>query len=74
MWHVPYDGHAALLSSLATELAGKIVVDCVNPLGFDKQGPFRCVSLPARPPGGAADAPRVHGDCRVPPRQRGIAR
>jgi NADPH-dependent F420 reductase len=37
---VPYDGHAELLSSLATELAGKIVVDCVNPLGFDQQGPF----------------------------------
>ena len=32
---VPYDGHADLLSSLATELTGKIVVDCVNPLGFD---------------------------------------
>jgi 8-hydroxy-5-deazaflavin:NADPH oxidoreductase len=37
---VPYDGHAALLNSLANELSGKIVVDCVNPLGFDKQGPF----------------------------------
>ncbi|HEU4907850.1 MAG TPA: NADPH-dependent F420 reductase [Propionibacteriaceae bacterium] len=37
---VPYDGHAALLSSLRNELAGKIVVDCVNPLGFDKHGPF----------------------------------
>jgi len=37
---VPYDGHAALLSSLTNELDGKIVVDCVNPLGFDKQGPF----------------------------------
>jgi 8-hydroxy-5-deazaflavin:NADPH oxidoreductase len=37
---VPYDGHAGLLSSLATELAGKIVVDCVNPIGFDHQGPF----------------------------------
>ncbi len=37
---VPYDGHAALLESLATELAGKVVVDCVNPLGFDKQGAF----------------------------------
>jgi len=37
---VPYDGHAALLSSLTTELAGKIVVDCVNPLGFDHRGPF----------------------------------
>ena len=37
---VPYDGHADLLASLATELAGKIVVDCVNPLGFDQRGPF----------------------------------
>jgi 8-hydroxy-5-deazaflavin:NADPH oxidoreductase len=37
---VPYAGHAALLSALATELVGKIVVDCVNPLGFDQQGPF----------------------------------
>src|SRR3954452_9236613 len=32
---VPYDGHAALLASLAEPLADKIVVDCVNPLGFD---------------------------------------
>jgi NADPH-dependent F420 reductase len=37
---VPYEGHAELLRSLAPELAGKIVVDCVNPLGFDAHGPF----------------------------------
>ena len=37
---VPWDGHAELLQSLFSELAGKIVVDCVNPLGFDKQGPY----------------------------------
>ena len=37
---VPYEGHADLLTSLAAELEGKVVVDCVNPLGFDKQGPF----------------------------------
>lgn len=37
---VPWAGHEALLTSLAAELAGKIVVDCVNPLGFDKQGAF----------------------------------
>ncbi len=37
---VPYDGHAALLAELAEELAGRIVVDCVNPLGFDRQGPY----------------------------------
>jgi hypothetical protein len=35
---VPYDGHAATVSSLAPLLAGKIVVDCVNPMAFDKQG------------------------------------
>ena len=38
---VPYHGHAELLASLATELAGKIVVDCVNPLDFDERGPFQ---------------------------------
>ncbi len=37
---VPWDGHAELLRSLSDELAGKVVVDCVNPLGFDKQGAF----------------------------------
>jgi NADPH-dependent F420 reductase len=37
---VPYDGHAGLLTSLAEPLAGKIVVDCVNPLGFDSHGPY----------------------------------
>ncbi|MEU8268397.1 NADPH-dependent F420 reductase [Sphaerisporangium sp. NPDC049002] len=37
---VPYDGHKPLLESLRSELTGKIVVDCVNPLGFDKQGAF----------------------------------
>ena len=37
---VPWDGHADLLRELAPALAGKIVVDCVNPLGFDKRGAF----------------------------------
>lgn len=37
---VPWDGHADLLGDLAQVLAGKIVVDCVNPLGFDKQGAY----------------------------------
>jgi NADPH-dependent F420 reductase len=36
---VPYDGHRELLSGLASELAGKLVVDCVNPIGVDKSGP-----------------------------------
>lgn len=37
---VPWDGHGDLLRDLASSLAGKVVVDCVNPLGFDKQGAF----------------------------------
>ena len=37
---VPWAGHDATLSSLAAQLAGKVVIDCVNPLGFDKQGAF----------------------------------
>ncbi|RKR87370.1 reduced coenzyme F420:NADP oxidoreductase [Micromonospora pisi] len=37
---VPWDGHAATVAALREPLAGKIVVDCVNPLGFDKQGPY----------------------------------
>ncbi|MEU8520256.1 NADPH-dependent F420 reductase [Streptomyces sp. NPDC048577] len=37
---VPWDGHAKTLESLRDELAGKLVVDCVNPLGFDKKGAY----------------------------------
>lgn len=37
---VPWDGHKELLEELAPVLEGKIVVDCVNPMGFDKQGAF----------------------------------
>jgi NADPH-dependent F420 reductase len=40
---VPYEGHAELLAGLRDALAGKIVVDSVNPLGFDKQGPYPLV-------------------------------
>ncbi|WP_327009014.1 NADPH-dependent F420 reductase [Dactylosporangium sp. NBC_01737] len=49
---VPWEGHAATVAELAPLLTGgKIVVDCVNPLGFDKQGPF---ALPV-PEGSAAE-------------------
>lgn len=59
---VPYDGHAELLTSLADALAGKIVVDCVNPLGFDKQGPYAL----AVPDGSAAqEAQRILADSTV---------
>jgi NADPH-dependent F420 reductase len=37
---VPWDGHSDLLGALRSELSGKVVVDCVNPLGFDKQGAY----------------------------------
>jgi hypothetical protein len=37
---VPWEGHADLLRALAPTLGGKVVVDCVNPLGFDSQGAF----------------------------------
>jgi 8-hydroxy-5-deazaflavin:NADPH oxidoreductase len=47
---VPWEGHAQLLSGLAPELAGKIVVDCVNPMGFDQRGAY---ALPV-PEGSAA--------------------
>jgi NADPH-dependent F420 reductase len=46
---VPCDGHAATVASLRAELAGKIVIDCVNPLGFDQQGPY-----PVQVPEGSA--------------------
>ena len=35
---VPYDGHDALVRSLASRLVGKTVISCVNPLAFDKLG------------------------------------
>ena len=37
---VPWEGHGELLTDLKPVLDGKIVVDCVNPLGFDKQGAY----------------------------------
>ena len=37
---VPYEGHAAIVEEVADAVAGKVLVDCVNPLGFDKQGAF----------------------------------
>lgn len=36
---VPYKGHEELIQSLASRLEGKLIVSCVNPLAFDKDGP-----------------------------------
>jgi NADPH-dependent F420 reductase len=37
---VPFDGHAATLADLVTPLAGKVVVDCVVPMGWDELGAY----------------------------------
>ncbi|MFE3164107.1 NADPH-dependent F420 reductase [Streptomyces sp. NPDC059224] len=37
---VPWDGHEELVAALAPVLAGKLVISCVNPLGFDKRGAY----------------------------------
>jgi NADPH-dependent F420 reductase len=37
---VPWAAHEHTLRDLAGELAGRVVVDCVNPLGFDKRGAY----------------------------------
>ncbi|WP_163327196.1 NADPH-dependent F420 reductase, partial [Enterobacter ludwigii] len=36
---VPWDGHNELVETLAPHLAEKVVISCVNPLGFDQGGP-----------------------------------
>jgi 8-hydroxy-5-deazaflavin:NADPH oxidoreductase len=46
---MPWEGHKLLLASLAGPLAGKVLVDCVNPLEFDWQGAY-----PLRVPEGSA--------------------
>lgn len=59
---LPWEGHEETLRSLRTELAGKIVVDCVNPLGFDERGPY-ALNVPE---GSAAEqAEAVLPDSRV---------
>jgi NADPH-dependent F420 reductase len=59
---VPWDGHRATLESVRDELAGKIVIDCVNPLGFDKQGAF---PLPVEEGSAAQQAAAVLPGSRV---------
>jgi NADPH-dependent F420 reductase len=51
---VPWEGHGDLLSGLATELTGKIVVDCVNPLGFDQRGAYALPVAEGGPAEGSA--------------------
>lgn len=37
---VPWEGHRELLESVAALVVGKIVIDCVNPIGFDDKGAY----------------------------------
>ncbi len=48
---MPWEGHRTTLEGLRDQLAGKVVVDCVNPIGFDKQGAYAL----AVPEGSAAE-------------------
>jgi 8-hydroxy-5-deazaflavin:NADPH oxidoreductase len=59
---VPWEGHRELLASLAGPLEGKVVVDCVNPLGFDGQGAF---ALPVEEGSAAQQAAAVLPGSRV---------
>ena len=59
---VPWDGHAQLLQGLVAQLSGKIVVDCVNPLGFDKQGAY---ALPVSEGSAAQQAASILAESRV---------
>ena len=66
---VPWEGHGDLLSGLAAELAGKIVVDCVNPLGFDQRGAY---ALPAAE-GGPAEGSAAQQAAALLPGSRVVA-
>jgi NADPH-dependent F420 reductase len=59
---VPWDGHGDLLRDLAPALSGKVVVDCVNPLGFDKQGAY---ALPVEEGSAAQQAEALLPDSTV---------
>ncbi len=59
---VPWEGHKATLEALREPLAGKIVIDCVNPLGFDAKGAY---PLPVEEGSAAQQAQAVLPDSKV---------
>ena len=59
---MPFEGHASLLAQLAGPLAGKILIDCVNPMAFDARGAY-----PIAVPEGSAAAQQA---AAVLPRSR----
>jgi 8-hydroxy-5-deazaflavin:NADPH oxidoreductase len=59
---IPWEGHKDTLASLAPQLIGKVVVDCVNPLGFDSKGAY---ALPVPEGSAAQQAAEVLPDSTV---------
>jgi 8-hydroxy-5-deazaflavin:NADPH oxidoreductase len=59
---IPWEGHADLLGRLAGALQGKIVVDCVNPIGFDSHGAY---AIPVPEGSAAQQAAAVLGGSTV---------
>jgi 8-hydroxy-5-deazaflavin:NADPH oxidoreductase len=59
---VPWEGQRELLTSLAAPLAGKVVIDCVNPMGFDERGAY---PLPVAEGSAAQQAAAVLPDSAV---------
>lgn len=59
---LPWEGHAAMLTQLRDVLASKVVVDCVNPIGFDRRGPY---ALPVAEGSAAEQAAALLPDSRV---------
>ncbi|MGD0375318.1 MAG: NADPH-dependent F420 reductase [Streptosporangiaceae bacterium] len=59
---IPWEGHRDLLAQLAEVLAGKIVIDCVNPLAFDSRGAY---SIRVEEGSAAQQAAQVLPGCTV---------
>ena len=59
---VPFESHAETLRGLVEPLRGKILVDCVNPIGFDKKGPY---PLPVEEGSVAQQAEQILPETRV---------
>ena len=59
---VPWAAHESTVRQLEPVLAGKLVVDCVNPLGFDERGPY---ALAVSEGSAAEQAQALLPQCRV---------
>lgn len=59
---VPWESHAETLTGLIEPLKGTILVDCVNPIGFDKKGGY---PLPVEDGSVAQQAERLLPESRV---------